>query len=533
MDLEARASRSWDKKGKPGPYDVIVIGSGMGGMTTAAMLAKLGKRVLVLEQHYVPGGFTHTFSRKHYEWDVGVHAVGEVTEASMTGRLLKNLTDDRLKWSSLGSVYEQFHFPDGFRIDYPDNPQQYRENFCEAFPNEVKAIDEYLGMVRDIARSMKGYYMARIAPKSWAGLAEGLMARKANAYLGLSTEKVVQSMTTDEKLRSLFCAQWGYYGSPPSRSSFAIQALVVKHFLYGGYYPVGGSGEIAKQLLQTVADAGGWTRIRADVDEIMLDKNKAIGVRLKSGEEITAKKVVSAVGIQSTIERLLPNEHAQKPWAQSITELGKSPAHVCLYVGFKGDIRKAGCSGANKWFYKTWDMETDIWPINNPDKIEDAQVLYCSFPSLKDPQHDPGPDVRHTGEVVTFVPWEDFLPWIDTRWKKRGDDYDALKKRMEEKLLDQFLRCIPELRGMVDYVELSTPLSTDNFVRPMHGGIYGIEPTPQRFGNPWLRARPPIKNLHFSGSEVCSVGVIGAMMGGVLGAASVETMGAFSMLRKT
>src|SRR4029079_794117 len=102
-----------------GHWDYVVIGSGMGGMTTAALLAKLGRRVLVLEQHYAPGGFTHVFKRPGYHWDVGVHAVGEVTEHSMTGRILRALTDGKLEWTSLGSVYDQFNFPDGFSIDFP------------------------------------------------------------------------------------------------------------------------------------------------------------------------------------------------------------------------------------------------------------------------------------------------------------------------------------------------------------------------------------------------------------------------------
>ena len=147
-----------------------------------------------------------------------------------------------------------------------------------------------------------------------------------------------------------------------------------------------------------------------------------------------------------------------------------------------------------------------------------APVLYCSFPSLKDPTHDPGPEQRHTGEVVTFVPWECFAAWQDTKWRKRGEDYEAFKARIAEQMLEQFLQKIPALRPMVAYSELSTPLSTDTFCRPVAGSIYGLEPTPERFANPNLRPRSPVPNLYFSGSEIATVGVIGAMMGGVMAA---------------
>ena len=133
---------------------------------------------------------------------------------------------------------------------------------------------------------------------------------------------------------------------------------------------------------------------------------------------------------------------------------------------------------------------------------------------------------------MTFVPWDIFEEWKDTRWQKRGESYDSFKERMEKKLLENFLAQMPELEQYLEYVELSTPLSTDHFVRPMAGSIYGIEPTPTRFRNQWLRPRSPIKNLFMAGSEVASVGVIGAMMGGVLSVLSAEPVGTMKMLRE-
>jgi all-trans-retinol 13,14-reductase len=151
---------------------------------------------------------------------------------------------------------------------------------------------------------------------------------------------------------------------------------------------------------------------------------------------------------------------------------------------------------------------------------------------LKDPAHDPGPEQRHTGEIVTFVPWSMFGEWRNTDWKKRPDEYDRLKERVMQKLLHQFFRHMPELEPMLDYAELSTPISTRHFVRPVMGSIYGLEPTPRRFRTAWLRPRAPIEDLFFSGSEVTTVGVMGAMMGGVLAAASAEPVGTFNVMKE-
>ncbi|MEC9466435.1 MAG: NAD(P)/FAD-dependent oxidoreductase [Myxococcota bacterium] len=533
MSTKTSKYKYWNKKGKPGPWDYIIIGSGMGGMTAAAMLTKLGKRVLVLEQHYVPGGFTHTFKRKKWVWDVGVHAVGEVTQHSMTGRLLSDLTDGRLKWTSLGDVYDEFYYPDDFKIDFPDSPRAFRDNLVKAFPDEHRAIDRYLAYAGEVAKAMKGYYLARALPPKMRHLGDLTLGRKAQGFLDQRTQDVVEDLTSNKKLQSLFSAQWGYYGSPPKRSSFAIQALVVRHFYHGGYYPVGGSQEIANQLLKTVADGGGWTRISTDVEEILIEDGQAVGVRLKDGEEIRAGRVISAAGVMSTVGRLLPESSQREEWVDEIKQLNPAPAHVCLYLGFKGDIREAGASSANKWFYGTWDPNYSDWMVEPDKELPDVPVLYCSFPSLKDPLHDPGPDQLHTGEVVTFVPWEIFNEWKNTRWQKRGESYDAFKKRMEDKILENFLERMPGLRDKLEYVELSTPLSTDYFCRPMAGSIYGIEPTPERFRNPWLRPRSPIGNLLMAGSEVTSVGVMGAMMGGVLAATSAEPVDSLKLLRHT
>ena len=528
--------RYWHKTMPDGPWDVIVIGSGMGGMTAAAMLSKLGQRVLVLEQHYVPGGFTHEFnrkgSRKGWNWDVGVHAVGEVTQHSMPGRLLHELTDGRLEWASLGEHYEEFTFPGGVTVEFPDTPATFRENLVAAFPDEAPAIDAYLRLVKEVSRGMRGYHYARALPRWLAPIADRTLGRKARKWLNTTTADALDDITSNPKLKMLLAAQWAYYGSTPSRSAFAMHAAVAKHFMHGAYYPRGGSGAIATELLRTVAEAGGWTRIRADVKEIIIEGGRAVGVRLPEGEEIRAPRVLSAAGVQSTVRNLLPESYREQDWARAIDALPAAPCHVCLYMGFKGDIRRDGAGGANKWFFNTWDPERDCWEVDpSMAELPPAEVLYCSFPSLKNPEHDGGQDERHTAEAVTFVPWESFSKWAGTPWSERGPEYEAFKQRMHDALLEQFLSRMPGLRHKLAFSELSTPLSTDHFVRPSAGSIYGLEPTPARFRNQDLRPRSPIPGLFFGGTEVSLVGVMGAMMGGVLAVTTMEPRGAMRLMR--
>ena len=514
-------------------WDAIVIGSGMGGLASAAMLSQLGKRVLVLEQHYVPGGFTHTFERpvpgtrpkQRWQWDVGVHAVGETSERTMLGRVLAKLSGHALEWSSLGPVYDAFTFPGDFHIDFPDSREQFSANLVAAFPGEARAIARYFSEVKEVGAAMRGYYLSRLAPPRWAPVVDRTLARRAHHFLNQRTGDVLARITPNEKLRTVLAAQWGYYGSPPSRSSFAIHALVAKHFMFGAAYPRGGSKRIADTLMQTIAQGGGWTRISSSVEEIIVRKGRAVGVRLRAGEEICAPTIISAAG-GITTTTLLPAPERTKAWASSISALAPSSAHLCLNLGFKGPIAGAGVSAANQWFYESWSSAAEAWDVGDP--TSEAPILYTSFPSLKDPEHRG--DI-HTGEIVTFVPYEAFARWANERWMKRGDDYDTLKAEISERLLTQFFRHRPALKDKLAYHELSTPLSTAHFTRAPRGAIYGIEPTPARYGNRYLRPRTPLPGLYLAGSDMASVGVMGAFVGGVLAAVSAQPRASFSYLR--
>lgn len=502
-------------------WDVIVIGSGLGGMSCASSLARFGHKVLLLEQHFVAGGMTHTFNRAQFHWDVGVHCLGEMEENRSPYRLLQWLSQGKIKMNKYSDVYDTFYFPDGEKFELPASYQKFKDSLISRFKEEEEGILKYLDLVKKVGKGTKELFLTRSFPK-WADTLFGSFFRKNfNQYSQVTTKEIMDRFFKDEKLKTLLCGQWGYYGAPPSDSSFFIHAVTVRHFWNGGYYPQGSSEVFAQEILKAVKEKG-QVLLKKSVKKLIVDKNRVTGVELDNGEQYFAPIVVSAIGAKATANRLiLPYQSEIKDlnWATSISKLKQSPCHVCLYIGYKGDIEKAGATASNQWFFETWDMEDTEWDVSKSDSI--APVLYVSFPSLKNPSHDQKSDI-HTGEVVTFVPYQYFEKWKESRVGRRGDDYKVFKKDLAERILKQFLSHRPDLKDKVVFSELSTPLSTEHYCRAPQGAIYGLYPDKKRFECLDLRPQTSIKGFYMAGSDVGTLGVVGAMYGGVLAAATID-----------
>ncbi|MGB8330500.1 MAG: NAD(P)/FAD-dependent oxidoreductase [Polyangiales bacterium] len=503
-------------------WDAIVIGSGIGGLSVAAAMAKLaGDRVLVLERHYTAGGFTHTFRRPGYEWDVGVHYIGDVSDSRGSARRIFDfITDGELDWADMGDVYDRIIIGES-SYDFVKGRENFRAQMHEYFPRDKDAIDEYLEKVVATAKKAQLFFAEKAMPPLVSTLFGGMMRRPIVKEALRTTRDVLEEITQNQELIAVLTGQFGDYGLVPAKSSFFIHCMVVSHYLRGAAYPVGGSARIAESILPVIEAAGGEVVTNAEVAEIIIEDARAVGVKLLDGRELRAPTVISDAGAVNTFSHLLPAEAAKATgFPSKLDAIGPSVAHLSLYVGLRGSTDELQLEKTNLWVYPDHRHEVNFARFQ-ADLNAPLPLVYLSFPSAKDPDFQRRHPGRSTIEAVTLGTYEAFKAWENTSWKKRGTEYDELKASLSERLLDTLYRHAPATRGRVEIAELSTPLTTRNFAAHPGGEIYGLQHTPMRFEQRWLRPRTPIKGLYLTGADACSAGVVGALMGGMLCSSAV------------
>lgn len=516
-------------------FDAIIVGSGPGGLTAAAYLATNGVRTLVLEQYDVAGGCTHAFRRKRqWEFDVGLHYVGDCERDGIIPRLLRGVgVEDCVDWLEMDpDGFDTLVFPDRtFRV--PRGWERYRERLLETFPAEAIGIRKCTQILERLGREATGPdSLAYRPPVNARAMLRVPFVAPTTLRWGLNStlNDLFDACHLGPEARGVLAAQAGLYGSPPSRATALIHAILVDHYVKAGaYYPRGGGQVPAALLVDVIRSHGGQVRTSAQVQEILVRRNHVEGVRMADGETIGAPVVVSAIDIKRTFLDLIAPEHLSRRRLRRVRRYQMSPAVFTVYLGLDTDLSER-MPNTNWWWVPDYDLDR-VYGTVRRGHLPAEPYLYAVSGSVKDPDTSAiAPPGCTSLEIMGLVPHEyrfwhiDKGPAAGERYS-RDREYRQIKERIADSMIRTAARRIPPLADIEERIlwkEASTPITQERYTLSTDGAFYGLEMTRNQTGLRRPLPKTRVKGLYLAGASTffCH-GLLGTMLGGVAAAGAV------------
>ena len=511
--------------GVVGDADVIVVGAGAGGLTTAAYLAALGRRVIVVDRQASPGGNTSSFTHEGYEFDIGLHYLGGYRDAQPgiravldpLGVELRFREQDRDGFDVL--MFEDMTFP------VPAGVEQFRGRLHEFFPRERAAIDRFLSKVAAVTDGFE-------APgPSHASELPGYAWQTRNAMLACATTlgREFDRLGCSPRLRTVLGYLWGTYGVPPSRAALAMHAYVTGHYLRGAWFPEGGARSVSGALVDVIERNGGEFVLDAEVWRIVVRDGAACGVQLETGpggsepraRELHADTVVSAIDIKRTFLELLAGDDVPARWLRRVRGFTMAAPLFIVYLVLDRDLQAEGVSNCN-WSVIDCDDIDSMAASYEAGQLPSQRWAWTTSASLKDPGNQrlcrPG---QTNLQIVTGAPaGHDF--WDVGPDLARGERYQQRKRQLRDRALQSAERAIPGISDAIAYEETASPITLERYMRSTGGTSYGIAATPRQFGILRPGPRTPIRGLFLAGASTrTGHGITGTMLGGVETASAI------------
>ncbi len=462
----------------PPEFDVIVIGSGIGGLVTATQLAAKGAKVLVLERYLIPGGSAGYFEREGYRFDVGASMIFGFGKQGTTNLLTRALEGVNMSLETIPDpVQINYHLAEDLELKVHQDYEKFLQELIAHFPHERQGIRRFYDECWQVFNCLNAMellsleeprYLMRVFfqhPFACLGLVK---------YLPQNAGDIARKYITDPKLLQfidLECYCWSVMRA--DRTPMINAGMVFSDRHYGGInYPKGGVGQIAQKLVEGLELAGGKIEYKAKVTEILLERGKAVGVKLANGKQYGAKRIVSNATRWDTFAKLLPPvamPQAEKKWQQRYQ---KSPSFLSLHMGVEAHVLPPG-TDCHHILLENWQQME-----------EEEGTIFVSIPTLLDP--DLAPEGYHI--IHSFTP-----SWLKDWQGLSPEEYAKKKEAAAERLIVRLEKIFPGLDTGLDYLEVGTPRTHRRFLG-REDGTYG--PIPSRklaglLGMPFNRTAIP------------------------------------------
>lgn len=496
-------------------YDSIIIGSGVGGLTAAIILARAGQKVLVLEQHDVPGGWCHSFYLNGHRFTPGVHYVGLMEKGQSTSKLYESLgiAEDLTFFRMNPSAYEHAYIGEE-RFDFPGNFDDLVTALVERFPKEENNIKKYLNLVRNVSTELQ---LLPNVEGFWQHLTIPFRTKNMGKYALFSLKRVIDWHIKDPLLKKILNIQFGDHGLAPAKASFPLHCAVMDHYFSGGFYPCGGGAAIVKAMTTAIKKHKGVVKTQQNVTRILVEGDKkkaAIGVELASGEKLFAKQIISNADPNITYQNLIGEENLSKALRKKLNKTKYSCTSLMLFLTVDMDLKAAGMDSGNIWFLPNEDLDKVYERMMKPDIANDEALdgMFISCTTLKDPSSFDGK--HHSIEAITYLDYEIFERFKDEK-EPRSQEYQEFKELLTEKMIKTLEKVLPNVRKNIVHKELGTPITNEYYINSTNGSVYGTEKKLMQIGPFAYRAKSEIKNLYLCGASIVSHGVAGAGYSGL------------------